>query len=99
MKILRIASDLYPSVIGGAALHAHNMSMLQANIENDVTVYTVKPDDRPYEEIVGLYRIERFKPLIKFYGNPVMPSLFFRLMAEKNRFDIIHAHSHRKSVV
>lgn len=94
MKILRIASDLYPSVIGGAALHAHNMSMLQANIENDVTVYTVKPDDRPYEEIVGLYRIERFKPLIKFYGNPVMPSLFFRLMAEKNRFDIIHAHSH-----
>jgi glycosyltransferase involved in cell wall biosynthesis len=94
MKILRIASDLYPSVIGGAALHAHNMSMLQANMENDVTVYTVKQNDRPYEEIVSHYMIERFKPLIKVYGNPIVPSLFFRLMAEKKRFDIIHAHSH-----
>lgn len=94
MKILRIAGDLYPSAIGGAALHAHNISILQSAMGNDVTVYTVKADDMPGGEVAAPYRTERFDPLIKLYGNPLMPSLLFRLMAEKNRFDIIHAHSH-----
>jgi glycosyltransferase involved in cell wall biosynthesis len=70
------------------------MSILQAGMGNNVTAYTVKTANRPRAETVEGYRIERFKSLVKLYGNPIMPSLFIRLMAEKNKYDIIHAHSH-----
>lgn len=94
MKILRVSSDLYPSIIGGATLHVHSMSRLQVKFGNQVTVYTSKHDDKPDTENVDGYMVFRFKPLIKVYGNAIMPGLFFRLMANKNAYDVIHAHSH-----
>lgn len=94
IRILRIASDLYPSTVGGAALHAHNMSVMQAKLENEVTVYTSRHDGMPFTETINGYRVERFRPLMKLYGNLVMPSLLLRLAAENKNYDIIHAHSH-----
>jgi hypothetical protein len=40
LRILRIATDAYPDVLGGGALHAHELSSLQAEMGHDVTVLT-----------------------------------------------------------
>ena len=94
MKILRVASDLYPSIVGGLGLHAHEMSKEQARLGHDVTVYTSNVDGSPTQEYKDGYRIQRFKPLIKIGGNSLMPLLFFKLFKTRNDFDIVHAHSH-----
>jgi glycosyltransferase involved in cell wall biosynthesis len=70
------------------------MSIMQARLENEVTVYTAGSDGLPSSGAAEGYRIERIRPLMRLYGNPVMPSLFFRLLSESGKHDVIHAHSH-----
>jgi len=94
MKILRVASDLYPSVVGGIGLHAHEMSRWQAKLGHDVTVFTSNVDGRPQQEYRDGYRIIRFKPISTAMGNAIMPTMLFKLLRERGNFDIIHAHSH-----
>jgi len=94
MKILRVVSDLYPVVVGGLGLHAHEMSKQQAKLGNEVTVYTSNTDGRSVKEFKDSYSIIRFKSTLKIGGNSFMPMLFFKLFRKKNDFDIIHAHSH-----
>jgi len=40
MKILRIAGELYPEIIGGLSIHVHEMSKMQAEMGHDVTIIT-----------------------------------------------------------
>lgn len=94
MKILRVVSDLYPAVVGGLGLHAHEMSKWQAKMGHEVTVYTSNVDGRPMQEFKDGYKILRFKPILKIGGNSFMPMLFFKLISTRNDFDIVHAHSH-----
>jgi len=94
MKILRVVSDLYPAVVGGLGLHAHEMSKQQAKLGNEVTVYTSNTDGRSVKEFKDDYNIIRFKTGLKIGGNSFIPMLFFKLFRTKNDFDIIHAHSH-----
>jgi len=94
MKILRVISDLYPSVVGGIGLHAHEMSKWQAKLGHDVTVFTSNVDGRPQQEYKDGYRIIRFKPVYTAKGNAIMLSMLSRLLRERRNFDIIHAHSH-----
>ncbi|CAD6494696.1 MAG: D-inositol-3-phosphate glycosyltransferase [Candidatus Argoarchaeum ethanivorans] len=94
MKILRVVSDLYPSVVGGIGIHTHEMSKQQAKLGNEVTVYTSNTDGRPTQEYKDDYKIQRFKPILTIGGNSFIPMLFFKLFRTKNDFDIIHAHSH-----
>jgi glycosyltransferase involved in cell wall biosynthesis len=94
MKILRVAGDLYPAVVGGYGLHVHHMSRLQAKIGHRVMVYTSNVDGLPYEETVDGYHVIRFKPLLKLYGNKIQPGILFTMFAHRNEYDIIHAHSH-----
>jgi len=94
MKILRVVSDLYPAVVGGLGLHAHEMSKQQAKLGNDVTVYTSNTDGRLIQESKDGYNIIRFKPTLTMGGNSFIPMLFFKLFRTRNDFDIIHAHSH-----
>jgi glycosyltransferase involved in cell wall biosynthesis len=94
MKILRVASDLYPAVVGGYGIHVHEMSKMQAQRGHDVTVLTANPDGRPEEEWVDGYRVLRFNHSIKMVGNTISPTLFFRLMEMRRDYDVIHAHSH-----
>jgi len=93
MRILRVAGDLYPAFVGGIAIHAHEMSKMQASMGHEVTVYTSIWDDEPLEEVRDNYRIIRFKGITVF-RNPISPRLFCRLLRERMKYDIIHAHSH-----
>ncbi|HOT93734.1 MAG TPA: glycosyltransferase family 4 protein [Methanoregulaceae archaeon] len=94
MKILRVASDLYPSVVGGYGIHVHEMSRMQVALGHDVTVLTANPDHLPEEEFIDGYRVIRFNHSIRMVGNTISPTLFFQLMEMRNEYDVIHAHSH-----
>lgn len=94
MKILRVASDLYPAVVGGYGIHVHEMSKMQAEMGHDVTVLTANTNGRPDEEWVDGYHVIRFNHSIKMVGNTISPTLFFRLMEMRHDYDVIHAHSH-----
>jgi glycosyltransferase involved in cell wall biosynthesis len=89
-----VTSDLYPDIVGGIGIHAHEMSRIQAKSGHDVTVFTSLCDgNSEFEERDG-YRIIRFKNLFKLLGNSVSFSLISKLKNERNNYDIIHAHSH-----
>lgn len=92
LKILRVSSDLYPSVIGGVGLHAHEMSKEQSKLGHKVMLYTASIDSNfgfSYN-----YGIRRFKPIIKIFGNSIVPNMFLELIKNKHKYDVIHAHSH-----
>ncbi|QYZ79855.1 glycosyltransferase family 1 protein [Methanofollis formosanus] len=95
MKILRVVSDLYPSVVGGIGLHAHEMSHLQARNGHDVTVMTFRTDTSQFliEKRDG-YRLVRSDAPFQIFGNTISFSLFFQLLRCWNSYDIVHAHSH-----
>jgi glycosyltransferase involved in cell wall biosynthesis len=93
VKILRVAGDLYPAFVGGIAIHAHEMSKMQASVGHEVTVYTSVWEDEPLEEARDNYRIVRFKG-VTICRNPIAPRLLYRLLRERNAYDVIHAHSH-----
>jgi glycosyltransferase involved in cell wall biosynthesis len=94
LKVLRVVSDLYPSVVGGIGLHAHEMSKGQVKYGCNVTVYTSKVEEEPTQEFIEGYKVVRFRPMVKIMGNPVNPTLLFKLIDTRTDFDIIHAHSH-----
>ena len=94
IRILRVVGNLYPSFVGGVALHAHEMSKWQARLGHNITVYTSSVDERAVPEIKDGYKVIRFKTLVRLMGNPLMPGLFLKLLHTRNKFDIIHAHSH-----
>jgi glycosyltransferase involved in cell wall biosynthesis len=94
MKILRVVSDLYPAVVGGIEIHAHEMSKEQARLGHNVTVYTSNIDGKPTQESKDGYKIIRLKPILKLIGNTFMPMLLLKLIYTRNDFDVIHAHSH-----
>jgi len=93
VKILRVAGDLYPAFVGGIAIHAHEMSKMQASVGHEVTVYTSVWEDEPLEEARDNYRIVRFRGMTIF-RNSIAPRLFYRLFQERKAYDVIHAHSH-----
>ena len=93
MKILRVAGDLYPAFVGGIAIHAHEMSKMQACCGNEVTVYTSIWENEPLEEVRDNYHIVRFGGITVF-RNSIAPRLFYRLLHERHTYDVIHAHSH-----
>ncbi|TAJ43684.1 glycosyltransferase family 4 protein [Methanofollis fontis] len=95
MKILRVVSDLYPSVVGGVGLHAHEMSRLQARAGHEVTVITYRTDSQQLSSEEGDgYQIFRLNAPIKIFGNSISFSLFQRLLKNFNSYDVVHAHSH-----
>lgn len=95
MKILRVVSDLYPSVIGGLGLHAHEMSRLQAVKGHDVTVFTYRddPGQSTSEDRDG-YHIRRTNASFRLFGNTISFSQLFALLKCWDSYDIVHAHSH-----
>ena len=95
MKILRVASNLYPSVVGGLGLHAHEMSRLQAQAGHDITVLTDRTDSgQPSFEDRNGYRIVRSDPAIRLFGNTISFSQLSSLLEWWDSYDIVHAHSH-----
>jgi len=94
LKILRVVSDLYPSVVGGIGIHAYEMSKLQAKMGHEVTVYTSRTNSDLKKERIDNFNVIRFEARIIILGNSIMPDMIFSLMKNKKDFDIIHAHSH-----
>ena len=95
MKILRVASNLYPSVVGGLGLHAHEMSRIQAQAGHDITVLTDRTDSgQPSFEDRSGYHIVRSNPSIRLFGNTISFSQVSPLLEWWDSYDIVHAHSH-----
>ena len=94
MKILRIVSDLYPSVVGGIGIHAHRMSTEQARRGHEVTVLTLNQKKSPETEFVDGYHVFRFPSYFTMCGNSFAPGLILEIMRRRKSVDIIHAHSH-----
>lgn len=96
LNILRIASDLYPDVTGGGAIHAHAMSKQQAKQGHSVTVLTSDHgnSNRPTVETVDGYTVRRHREFASLFGNSITPGIlasFRDLLADA---DVVHAHSH-----
>ena len=94
LKILRVTSDLYPDVVGGIGLHAHEMYRLQVKSGHQVTIFTSVVNGNTKNENTEGYQIFRFKNTFKLLGNSISIPLVRRLFKERKNYDIIHAHSH-----
>lgn len=94
MKILRVVSDLYPSVVGGIGIHAHQMSTSQARLGHEVTVLTLNPKKLTNNELIREYRVIYFPSYFMICGNSFAPGLVLEILKRKRSVEIIHAHSH-----
>jgi glycosyltransferase involved in cell wall biosynthesis len=95
MRVLRVASDIYPDTPGGLGIHVHEMSKLQSKMGCEVTVVTsmTPTNKRRYEERDG-YSIVRLPTPVKMLGNSFQIGLVSYLLKNRSKFDVIHAHSH-----
>jgi glycosyltransferase involved in cell wall biosynthesis len=95
MRVLRVASDIYPDTPGGLGIHVHEMSKLQAQLGCDVTVVTsmTATNNRRFEERDG-YHIVRLPVAFKLLGNSFQFGLASYLLRHRSEYDVIHAHSH-----
>jgi glycosyltransferase involved in cell wall biosynthesis len=94
MKILRVAGDLYPSVIGGFGIHVHELSKWQVKFGNSVTVFTNNQKNLSKSENIEGYLVKRFPVRVTLFGNSISPDLIPAIFNARKKFDIIHAHSH-----
>lgn len=96
LHVLRIASDLYPDIVGGGAIHAHAMSRQQATAGHDVTVLTSDHGDRskPRREDRAGYTVRRLKEVARPVGNSITPGVVQALHRRISAADVVHAHSH-----
>lgn len=94
MRILRVAQNVYPEVLGGGTYHVHAMSRDQAERGHDVTVLTVTDDDsKPRREERDGYTVVRRSPTVELLGNEISVGVG-RLLAGARDYDVVHAHSH-----
>ena len=92
MKILRVASDLYPAFVGGLALHVHELSEMQGKNGNTVTVYTSVWNKEPLSETRTGYEVVRFRGF-SILRNSITPGLLLKLFRNAKEYDVVHAHS------
>lgn len=94
LRILRVAPDLYPYVVGGFGIHVHEMSKEQAILGHNVDIYTAKVDLDKHNDLMINYDTHRYPIFCKLLGNSIMPAMFYDLWKNRSQYDIIHAHSH-----
>ena len=96
LRILRVANDVYPDVMGGLSIHVHEMSKLQAEWGHEVTVLTSDHGDRsrPRNEIQDGYEIRRCREVFNPLDNSIFPGLIQSLNRMAPNYDVVHAHSH-----
>ena len=92
MRILRVAPDIYPYVVGGYGLHIHNLSQEQGKRGHYVEVYVISKDSGTESRMY--YSLQKFREIIRIWGNPISISYAFKLNNEWDNFDVVHAHSH-----
>lgn len=96
LRILRVATDMHPEVLGGAAIHAHEMSRMQAEMGHDVTVLTSDHGNRtaPRRETRDGYEIRRYREVARPLGNSITPGMATSLTRLVSDYDVLHVHSH-----
>jgi glycosyltransferase involved in cell wall biosynthesis len=96
LQILRVSTDTYPEILGGGALHAHEMSKLQAERGHDVTLLTSDHGDHnaPRREERAGYTVRRYEELARPFGSSITLRMVPDLWRLTSNNDIVHAHSH-----
>lgn len=96
LRVLRISTDTYPDIVGGGALHAHDMSRMQADAGHEILLLTSDHGDRsrPREEERAGYTVRRYREWTRPFGNSITPGLLRDLPRLSGEFDVVHAHSH-----
>lgn len=96
LSILRLATDLYPEITGGGAIHAHAMSKRQAAQGHDVTVLTSDHGDRSQARVEQRdgYTVVRNSQVARPFGNSITPGTVASLHKRLPEADVVHAHSH-----
>ena len=96
LRVLRIASDVYPIVIGGYTIHVHNMAKTQEEkgVYNVVAAVDSKSSFSRENKKNANYDLKLFKPTIELFGNRISLSQLRFIWKNRKKFDIIHAHSH-----
>lgn len=96
INILRISTDTYPEVLGGGALHAHEMSKLQSDMGHEVTLLTSDHgnDTAPRIECRSGYTLRRYSEIARPFGNSITPKMVPCIWRRMKEADVVHAHSH-----
>lgn len=98
LKVLRIASDIYPYEIGGLPVHVHNLSkdLSTKGFYNLVLICSNNIYmNNSFLSINSFnYDIICNHSLFSILGNKFSIELIKNIFLLKNNFDIIHAHSH-----
>ena len=92
MKILQVSS-LFPPHVGGIEHHVEALSNKLVENGHEVTVYTSNVPKSKKHEVISGVEIYRFESFFSPFNNQFIPGLFFKLI-KKNRFDVVHVHSH-----
>ena len=94
-----MTSAIYPDVVGGHAVHCHELSLRQVEQGHQVTVLTWRRERlKAHREIVGRrYVVIRLNKVWMPWDslgmtNPLLPALSKTI--RQLDFDLIHAHSH-----
>src|SRR5436309_1967884 len=96
--IVRTTTALYPDLIGGHAVHCHDLSVIQGKVGHRVDVITRKRGlASSFEHVADSYSVFRLRSswlpwMTLGLDNPYLPALPTYLRALNP--DIIHAHSH-----
>ena len=93
MKVMRIAPDVYPIVIGGYPIHVHEMAKHQQNNGIENTVVAVGEESIIETKDLN-YNINLFKPNLEIWGNRISLGQLKYIWKNRKKFDILHAHSH-----
>ena len=73
MRVLRVASDIYPWVVGGYPIHVHEMAYYQEKMGVHNTVVAVKPrkGNKVDENVEINYDLKLFNESFEVLGNKI----------------------------
>ena len=96
LNILRVVQSLYPEVVGGIGVHAHEMSQAQSAMGHEVSVVTTDNGEHslPREEERDGYTLYRLKEMARPFDNSLTPGIVPTIHSLAPEHDVIHAHSH-----
>ena len=101
MRVLMLSWEYPPRVVGGISRVVHDLSHKLVNSGHDVTVVTYKDGNVPYfedDDGVLVYRVDNFMISPNNFIDWIMQLNFNmiakagEIIAEKGKFDVIHAH-------
>jgi len=95
VKILRIAQEIFPEVVGGGAYHAHALSRDQAAMGHSVTVLSISDQvDEITEQYRSQYQLIKVPASATLLSNDISLSAMRYLADNFDDYDVVHSHAH-----